>query len=88
MSSHAPTAPLETIQTIDPVEQPVSAPPSEPSGPDESTRDRIARRAYELYQRRGRAPGFDADDWYAAERELLADAQPEPEAGSRETRIA
>lgn len=31
----------------------------------------IARRAYELFERRGRAPGFDLDDWRWAESELL-----------------
>jgi hypothetical protein len=30
----------------------------------------IARRAYELYEQRGRAPGGDIDDWLLAEREL------------------
>jgi DUF2934 family protein len=30
----------------------------------------IARRAYELYLERGRADGFDRDDWRRAEREL------------------
>lgn len=31
----------------------------------------IARRAYELFERRGRAPGFDVDDWRWAESEVL-----------------
>jgi hypothetical protein len=30
----------------------------------------IARRAYELYEQRGGAPGHDIDDWLLAEREL------------------
>ena len=30
----------------------------------------IARRAYELYERRGREHGHDLDDWLQAEREL------------------
>ena len=33
-------------------------------------RDEIARRAYELFQRRGGAPGRDLEDWLQAEREL------------------
>jgi hypothetical protein len=33
-------------------------------------RDRVAARAYELYQARGRADGFAMDDWLAAEREF------------------
>ncbi len=32
--------------------------------------DEIRRRAYELYQQRGSAPGNEADDWLAAEREV------------------
>ena len=32
----------------------------------------VARRAYEIWQRRGGAPGRDLDDWLQAERELLA----------------
>lgn len=34
-------------------------------------RDTIARRAYELYLRRGADHGRDQDDWYNAERELV-----------------
>jgi hypothetical protein len=30
----------------------------------------IARRAYELYEKRGRQDGRDIDDWLLAEREL------------------
>ena len=32
--------------------------------------DEIRRRAYELYQQRGTAPGSDAEDWLTAEREV------------------
>jgi hypothetical protein len=34
------------------------------------TRDAIARRAFELYEKRGRTDGHDVDDWLLAEREL------------------
>jgi hypothetical protein len=34
--------------------------------------DDIAERAYEIYADRGRADGFDRDDWLRAERELSA----------------
>lgn len=33
-------------------------------------RERIARRAYELFQARGGGEGRADEDWYAAEREL------------------
>ncbi|HEX7896715.1 MAG TPA: DUF2934 domain-containing protein [Planctomycetota bacterium] len=32
----------------------------------------VARRAYEIYERRGGAPGRDLEDWLQAERELRA----------------
>lgn len=31
-------------------------------------RDNIAKKAYELYEKRGCQPGCDFDDWLAAER--------------------
>ena len=35
---------------------------------------RIALRAYELYEARGRVDGFDVQDWLQAEREILGEA--------------
>jgi hypothetical protein len=35
-------------------------------------RDRIARRAYELYETRGRSDGEDLNDWLKAEAEVRA----------------
>jgi hypothetical protein len=32
--------------------------------------DRIAQRAYQRYEARGRGDGHDMDDWFEAEREL------------------
>jgi hypothetical protein len=34
--------------------------------------EEIRRRAYEIYEARGGAPGSDVDDWCAAEREVRA----------------
>jgi outer membrane protein TolC len=34
--------------------------------------ERIARRAYELYEQRGRQEGRDLEDWLNAERQLVA----------------
>jgi hypothetical protein len=34
-------------------------------------RDRVAARAYEIYQERGGTDGMDLDDWLQAERELM-----------------
>jgi hypothetical protein len=36
----------------------------------EPTHDEIARRAYQLFEKRGAAHGQDRDDWLQAEREL------------------
>lgn len=36
------------------------------------SRDDVARRAYELFERRGGGHGADLDDWFRAEAELLA----------------
>jgi hypothetical protein len=51
-----------------------SAPPLATS-PDTS-RDRIAARAYELYEARGRSEGAELDDWLTAERELTSGRPP------------
>jgi len=37
----------------------------------EALQDRIAQRAYELYEQRGRQEGQDLEDWLEAERELV-----------------
>ena len=43
---------------------------------DVPTRDQIAQRAYELYERRGGEPGKDVQDWLAAEQELRSQNAP------------
>ncbi len=37
-----------------------------------SEHDAIAKRAYELYLERGSVPGYEVEDWLAAEAELTA----------------
>lgn len=39
--------------------------------------EEIRRRAYELYEERGRTPGHDHEDWLVAEREVRARYQPQ-----------
>jgi hypothetical protein len=48
------------------------------------TREQIENRAYEIYLRRGGENGSDQEDWFAAERELLAeqDASANPQGWS------
>lgn len=41
-----------------------------------AARERIAHRAYELYEQRGRRDGSDAEDWLQAEREVLSRDEP------------
>jgi hypothetical protein len=38
--------------------------------------ERIRRRAYELYEQRGRVSGFALDDWLQAEGEILGVQKP------------
>jgi Protein of unknown function (DUF2934) len=52
-----------------------------PNVPDETEfsdtdllRRRIAGRAYQLYEARGRVDGFDLQDWLQAEREILGES--------------
>ena len=35
---------------------------------DQDFQDRVARKAYELFEDRGQAPGDDVEDWLVAER--------------------
>ncbi len=42
--------------------------------PQALTPEQIQKRAYEIYEARGGAPGCDLDDWLLAERELKAEA--------------
>jgi hypothetical protein len=37
---------------------------------DQELYERIADKAYELYQQRGEVPGHDLDDWLVAERDV------------------
>ena len=45
-----------------------------------SQRARIAARAYELWERRGKPEGSPEMDWYAAEKELARDDPTKPKA--------
>lgn len=49
----------ETESIPNPVDRPVRAP----------NHDEIARRAYQLFEERGREPGREWEDWFRAERE-------------------
>jgi hypothetical protein len=57
-------------------ESPTSSQSAADPSPNEAQRDRIAARAYELYQARGGSHGQDFDDWLSAEREVMSDNRP------------
>jgi hypothetical protein len=44
----------------------------------EDWHERLARKAYELYQQRGEEPGHDLDDWLLAERLVEAELRHYP----------
>ena len=68
-----PRRKVSSSQTINPKEDPVTA----PTGAESQYRyfedlgSRIASRAYELYVQRGQEDGHDIEDWLEAERQIL-----------------
>ena len=50
---------------------------------DDEIRERVALRAYELYQDRGGHHGRDIDDWLKAETEVLAEADQQKRLSAR-----
>ena len=55
MKPQMPTLPMETRATESPVD----------------IQEQVRRRAFELYEQRGREDGHDLDDWLQAESELV-----------------
>jgi DUF2934 family protein len=47
--------------------------------------ERIAQRAYELYEQRGRLAGYELEDWFQAEREFRSAEMPKQK--SREGKL-
>ena len=66
---------METTKVTTNKRSAVASKPEVPSGRDRA--DRIAHRAYELWQARGCPSGDDRSDWLQAERELTGDAAPD-----------
>jgi hypothetical protein len=44
---------------------------------DSAARNRIEKRAYELFLHRGAQPGYHFDDWIKAEKEVMAEIEKE-----------
>ena len=62
---------VQPLKQDAPVERQGSADPATQSSMiDEQTRQRIAERAYYRAQQRGFSPGYELDDWFAAEAEV------------------
>ncbi len=76
MASKAGTKKARTAQPpvpIDTAKPPVSATKSlNAVGTPQDTLEQIRRRAYELYEQRGRQDGFHEQDWLQAETEILS----------------
>jgi hypothetical protein len=51
--------------------------------PDSALSERIAQKAYELYEKRGWAHGHDTEDWLEAERLVLAETKTENKARTK-----
>lgn len=63
------TKPAGDVNEYQEVPNAIDAPPSS----DASDRERIATRAYELFQARGGEPGREEEDWFEAERQIKQD---------------
>jgi hypothetical protein len=51
-----------------------SAPTTQPrAASNQPTQEEIALRAYQIYLKRGAAPGNEFEDWMQAERQLIAE---------------
>ncbi|MBI3611225.1 MAG: DUF2934 domain-containing protein [Nitrospirae bacterium] len=53
---------------------------SETAATNSALRERIAQKAYELYEKRGWGHGLDTEDWLEAERLVLAETTAETKA--------
>ena len=75
MASKAGTKKARTAQPpvpIDTAKPPVSAKSVNAVGTPQDTLEQIRRRAYELYEQRGRQHGLHEQDWLQAETEILS----------------
>lgn len=73
-------APVQKASTVTPISQGVSHDASSTKqtqvrATEPAIVEQIRRRAYELFEERGRLEGFDQEDWVRAEAEVLAKFQ-------------
>ena len=57
---------------IDTAKPPIAAKSANAIGTPQDTLEQIRRRAYELFEQRGRQDGFHEQDWLQAESEILS----------------
>ena len=62
---------VKSVKKVQPIKQD-APPPIAPEIFDEQTRRRIAEGAYYRAQQRGFSPGYELQDWLAAEAEIRA----------------
>jgi hypothetical protein len=61
-----------TAKKITPITQGITQQESKKVSAATNLEDEIRRRAYELFEERGRISGYEHEDWLAAEREIMA----------------
>lgn len=81
-SAQSPTATVDRPADDSPDQLPESQPNRDDVRMDNSHRERVAQRAYELYLSRGGSHGSDWEDWLAAERELMGNTSDDEPSGS------
>jgi hypothetical protein len=48
-------------------------------------REKIAQRAYQIYEQRGKRPGSELDDWIKAEQELMDQGKPKSQSSKKKS---
>jgi DUF2934 family protein len=66
---------VKSVKKVQPIKQDAAA-PVRPEITDEETRQRIAEVAYYRAQQRGFSPGYEVEDWLAAEAQIKKAAPP------------
>lgn len=63
------------MSVVTPISTEITPSSSKGYGNTNELQDEIRRRAYELYQERGCEPGHEVEDWFEAERQVMARLQ-------------
>lgn len=63
------------MSVVTPISTETAGSPFNGQGNKNELQDEIRRRAYELYQERGCEPGHEVEDWFEAERQVMARLQ-------------